>query len=223
MELADRLLDDLFAAIDNHGGEVAKEAKTVLENWDREANADSKGAWLFNQWAFGMQVWRQDVFEKPWSMDAPRSTPDGLADPAKAVEVLEYVCQAVKENFGTLDVAWGEAYQLRNGEKTLPATGANGLMGVFRVAWGSNNAKGGIVGGGDSYVAIVEFGDKVKAKVALSYGNSSEKDSPHNGDQLTLFSKKEYRDALLDKKKILEKAEKIEELSETGFEKKNIE
>ena len=50
------------------------------------------------------------------------------------------------------------------------------------------------VGGGDSWVAVIEFGDKVKAKALLSYGNSTEKDSPNNGDQLKLFSKKELRD-----------------------------
>ena len=50
------------------------------------------------------------------------------------------------------------------------------------------------VGGGDSWVSVIEFGKKVKAKALLSYGNSTEKNSPYNGDQLELFSKKELRD-----------------------------
>ena len=50
------------------------------------------------------------------------------------------------------------------------------------------------VGGGDSWVSVIEFGDKIKAKALLSYGNSTEKDSPNNGDQLKLFSQKILRD-----------------------------
>ena len=42
--------------------------------------------------------------------------------------------------------------------------------------------------------SVIEFGKKVKAKALLSYGNSTEKNSPYNGDQLELFSKKELRD-----------------------------
>jgi acyl-homoserine-lactone acylase len=50
------------------------------------------------------------------------------------------------------------------------------------------------VGGGDSWVSVIEFGQKIRAKALLSYGNSTQKDSPNNGDQLELFSKKELRD-----------------------------
>ena len=50
------------------------------------------------------------------------------------------------------------------------------------------------VGGGDSWVSVIEFGDKIKAKALLSYGNATQKDSPYNGDQLKLFSRKELRD-----------------------------
>lgn len=44
--------------------------------------------------------------------------------------------------------------------------------------------------GGDGWVGIIEFADRVKANVLLSYGNSSQKGSPNRGDQLKLFSKK---------------------------------
>ena len=51
------------------------------------------------------------------------------------------------------------------------------------------------VSSGDSWVGIIEFGKRIKAKVLLSYGNSSQKQSVHNGDQLKLFSEKKLRDA----------------------------
>jgi acyl-homoserine-lactone acylase len=40
---------------------------------------------------------------------------------------------------------------------------------------------------------VVEFSSPVRAKVILTYGNSSQPDSPHNGDQLKLFSEKKMR------------------------------
>ncbi|HSR42078.1 MAG TPA: penicillin acylase family protein, partial [Longimicrobiales bacterium] len=50
--------------------------------------------------------------------------------------------------------------------------------------------------GGDSFVAVVELGDDgVRAEVLVAYGNWSRPGSPHAGDQLELFSRKELRPA----------------------------
>ena len=48
-------------------------------------------------------------------------------------------------------------------------------------------------GGGDSYVAVIEFSNPVRARVWLSYGNASQPGTPHRRDQLPLFSRKELR------------------------------
>ena len=77
------------------------------------------------------------------------------------------------------------------------------------------------VGGGDSWVAVIEFGDEVHAKALLSYGNSTQKDSPHNGDQLSLFSKKQLRDVWFTKTDVKDNAAKIEVLTENGFQAKD--
>ena len=91
-------------------------------------------------------------------------------------------------------------------------------MGVFRVAWpGGADENNMYVGGGDSWVGVIEFGDEVNAKVLLSYGNATQKDSPHNGDQLELFSKKELRDAWFTKEEVKAHTVKVEVLSENGF------
>jgi len=48
--------------------------------------------------------------------------------------------------------------------------------------------------GGSAYTSIVEFGDKIKSKGILSYGNASQKDSPFIGDQLQLLLDRKLRD-----------------------------
>ena len=221
LEFADRILDDLFAAVDASGSEEAKEAKKVLESWDREANADSKGMLLFYNWATRFNVWKQSNYAVQWTIDKPNTTPDGLADPKAAVQLLEQAAKEIKSKFGSLDIAWGDYYRIKYNGKNLPANGSDGSMGVFRVAWpGGADDNNMYVGGGDSWVGVIEFGDEVKAKVLLSYGNATQKDSPHNGDQLELFSKKEMRDAWLTKVEIESNTESIEIRTENGFREK---
>ena len=221
LEFADRILDDLFAVVDDSDSEKAKEAKKVLENWDREANADSKGMLLFYSWARKFNVGRSANYTEQWSMDSPNTTPDGIADADRAVELLEQAAIEIETKFGSLDTDWGDYYRINYNGINLPANGIDGSMGVFRVAWpGGADDNNMFVGGGDSWVGVIEFGDKVRAKVLLSYGNATQKDSPHNGDQLELFSKKELRDAWFTKVEVESNTSRIEIITENGFREK---
>ncbi|MBW6499069.1 MAG: penicillin acylase family protein [Bacteroidales bacterium] len=65
---------------------------------------------------------------------------------------------------------------------------------------------------GESYVAITEFGEQVRAKVLLTYGNATQPHSPHVGDQLTLFAEKKLRDAWLSRQEVEENLAKREVL-----------
>jgi acyl-homoserine-lactone acylase len=208
-ELADRILDDLFAAVDRFGSPTAKEAKLVLEKWDRQAEVDSKGTYLFHTWRIKM-FQAGELFAVQWSEKEPRSTPDGLSDPAGAVKVLEDAAAEVKKEHGRLDVPWGEVMRLKMNDINLPANGADDFFGVFRVSWGRD----GNIMGGDSWVGIIEFGDRIKANVLLSYGNSSQTGSPHRGDQLKLFSEKKLRPAAFYKEDVIKAKVSVETLQE---------
>ena len=192
MELADRILDDLFAAVDRYGSPAAKEAGKVLEKWDRQAEVNSRGTALFYKWGWKMAVYSEDMFAIKWNEKDPRATPDGLIDPKGAVKALEEAAEEVRKEYGRLDVTWGETYRLKLDSINLPANGADGSFGVVRVASAGPDEP---VRGGDSWVGIVEFGDRVKANVLLSYGNATQPGSRHRGDQLKLFSEKKLRPA----------------------------
>ncbi|RZW55797.1 MAG: acylase [Flavobacteriaceae bacterium] len=221
LEFADRILDDLFIAVDNSNSEKAKAAKKVLEQWDREADADSKGMLLFYNWARKFNVWNNSNYAKGWDMNSPNTTPDGLSDPKQAVKLLESAAFELESKFGSLDTPWGDYYRINYNGKNLPANGIDGSMGVFRVAWpGRADADHMYVGGGDSWVSVIEFGDRIKANVLLSYGNATQKDSPHFGDQLELFSKKELREAWFYPEELFPNIDHIEILTENGFIKK---
>ncbi len=190
VELADRILDDLIP-VARQGSEKARRAAEVLATWDRKVDADSRGAVLFAFWKQAMDADR--LFAKPWSEDAPLTTPDGLANPAEAVRVLEATATKVEATYGALDVAWGEVFRLP-GEANLPANGADGALGVFRSVWFAPRKDNRFQAvAGDSFVAAIEFSNPVKAMALNSYGNATQPGSPHAGNQSQLFARKELR------------------------------
>jgi len=190
LELAERLLDDLITAARQHGGEVGKNAADVLETWDRKTESDSRGAVLFAFW--NEEVDFSNLFAVPWNEQEPLTTPNGLADPVSAVTALEAAAQRVMATYGRLDVPWGEVFRLRSGNLDLPANG--GEVGIFRNLWFSPLEDGRFEAiGGESYVAAIEFSNPVRAMALVSYGNATQPNSPHVGDQLELFAKKQLR------------------------------
>jgi acyl-homoserine-lactone acylase len=192
MELAQRIVDDLIPAAQKHGDELARRAADVLAAWDRQANANSKGAVLFSFWVNNLDL--DKAFSTPWQEKSPLTTPDGLADPQSAVKTLSDVAAKVEKTYGTLDVAWGDVFRLRYGSLDLPANGGEGDKGIFRVLSFAPTGDGRFQAvHGDSYVAAVEFSQPVKAKALTSYGNATQPGSSHVGDQLQLFVRQQLR------------------------------
>jgi acyl-homoserine-lactone acylase len=204
MELADRVLDELVA-LAAKGTAAARKGGAVLAKWDRQANADSRGAVLFQAWVMSwLPKSGPKAFARPWSIEDPIRTPAGIGDPAAALAALEAATATVEKAYGSADVAWGEVNRLRFAGKDLPGNGAPGdPLGVFRVAYyvPGDDGKASIAGG-DTYYAAVEFADRVRAKVLLAYGNASQPGSKHVGDQLELFSRREMRDVWRTRKEI---------------------
>jgi acyl-homoserine-lactone acylase len=195
MELADRLLDDLIPLAKSKGALLA-DAAAVLERWDRHADADSRGAVLFDRF------WRElvrlsegrPIFRTRWDAANPRSTPDGFADPVTAGRALQGAALRLRVERRPLDVAWGEVYRLRRDGVDLAANGGPGDLGIFRVVNFRQEDDGTYAAtGGDSYIAVIEFGDRARAQSLIAYGNWSQPGSPHRTDQLRLAADKRLK------------------------------
>ena len=98
------------------------------------------------------------------------------------------------------NVAWGDVNRFKLGNYDVPGNGGSGNYGIFRTMYfvrpfGTDVRS--YATAGDTYVAVVEFGKKVKANVLLSYGNATQPGSKHIGDQLPLLSQKKLRIACL--------------------------
>jgi acyl-homoserine-lactone acylase len=240
LELADRLLDDLGRAVAAQAAAAqavaaqsdsgATEAIAVLNAWDRQTNADSRGAVLFEAFA---KEWSKSVggmarinsasplFATPWNPADPVRTPDGIARPEAAVAALREAARQVKAQHGRLDVAWGEVYRFKipgpDGALTdVPANGGPGPLGAFRVMTfaSTGRALDNPIRPfhGDTYVAAVEMGTPVRARVLIGYGNWSQPGSRHRTDQLDLLQKQQLRTPWRTRGEIEQNLEKRERL-----------
>lgn len=208
LETADRFLDDLLAAVDQYPDTAAARAAAVLKQWDRAADSASNGTVLFMRWYDKLNG---SMYQAPWSPACPVETPDGLKDPAGAVKLLAAAAREVQEQYGRLDIPWGEVARFRINGRDYAANGGSGRYGIFRVIdYSQDKDKKYRAVGGDSYVAAVSFGKKVKAQVLLSYGNATQPGSKHLGDQLPLLSQKKLRAPWLERNEIMQHLEERE-------------
>ncbi|HTI10122.1 MAG TPA: acylase [Puia sp.] len=209
MEAADRFLAELLADVKEYPDSMALRAASVLKGWDKTTDADSRGGVLFARWVDKLN---NDMFSQPWDSARPVETPAGLKNPKMAVALLAEAAGEVLKEYDSLNVAWGDIYRLRIDKSDFPANGGPEKYGIYRTLYfirDSDKKYHAIAG--DSYVAVIEFGKKIKARVLLSYGNATQPKSSHIGDQLLLLSRKELRTAWLLKKEILQNLEQTEQ------------
>jgi acyl-homoserine-lactone acylase len=220
---------DLRRAVRESNSTLAKAADDVLARWDRRSDRDSKGAALYftfyDAWIGLTAAKRQaadpnfviyldffggpDFFRNTWDPQRPLTTPNGLADPVLAVQALEIAAQQFQDAGVPLDIEWGALARLRSGPADQPGWGGGDPTGVFASMLYLPAPDGALQGYlGESFIALVEFGDELKAKVLLGYGNSSRPDSPHNGDQVVLLSNKQMRDPWRTRAEVLQHHER---------------
>lgn len=110
-------------------------------------------------------------------------------------------------DFGSWETPWGEInrFQRLSGDidlayddtkPSLPVGMTTGRWGAL-AAYGARRFDGTkrIYGyRGNSFVAVVEFGDRVRAKSILAGGQSNDPDSPHFDDQAQMYADREFKD-----------------------------
>jgi acyl-homoserine-lactone acylase len=229
VEMADRVLDELLEDVDKYGNPRAKEAAAVLKTWDRQNEAESRGALLFYEFAkkfisasMGMTTPASlRNWDVPYKMDEPLTTPRGIKDPKAAVQMLADAADETSKLYGAIDAPWGKVMKFElNGQSdgdvkaargsalngvSLPGNGGYGNMGVFRViTWGPllDGIKTPIHG--DGFTIALEFGRSgVHAKTFVYYGQSSQQGSPFHTDEQELAAKKQWRDVWRTRPEIL--------------------
>ena len=119
---------------------------------------------------------------------------------SERIKIFEQAIDQLEQDFGQWNTPWGEInrYQRLNGDIRQPfndekastaipmASSRWGALASFgaRTYPGTNRMYGT---SGNSFVAVVEFGDRVRAKSLLAGGQSGDPNSPHFDDQVNLY------------------------------------
>ena len=138
---------------------------------------------------------------------------------AERLLIFNKVITALNDDFGRWNLPWGEVnrYQRLNGDivqafdddrPSIPIAFASGRWGAL-AAYGArynNNTKKIYGTRGNSFVAVVEFGDRVRAKSILAGGQSGDPESPHFDDQAQRYANVEFKDVPYYKEDVLKRA-----------------
>jgi len=176
----------------------------VLRHWDFR--------WATSSEATSLAVfWGEDIERRLGADYLKRAsmTSDAVAGapPQQLLESLATASDKLTADFGTWKTAWGDInrYQRLNGDIVQPFNDSQPSIpvGFTYSRWGSlasfaarpyPGTKKWYGTSGNSFVAVVEFGDRVRAKAVTAGGESGHSSSPHFNDEAKRYSVGNLRD-----------------------------
>lgn len=210
----EQLIPGLVAAYD--GADAQKKDKMlapaieVLRKWDFRVSKESVAMTLAHY--YGTQY---EMHGKvPEGLD--RENPGDLitfnyfgtsSPPAERLAIFQQAVQQLVADFGRWNLPWGEINRFQrltgdieqpfdDNKPSLPCGLASGKWGAL-ASYGAQPYKGSkhIYGtSGNSFVAVVEFGPKLKAKSLLAGGESGDPRSPHFYDQAQRYVDTQFKE-----------------------------
>ncbi|KWV92942.1 penicillin acylase family protein [Erythrobacter sp. YT30] len=191
---ADMVVDDALGMCTSFA-RVA-DACSALAQWDRQFEADSRGAYLF------VKFWnkvrnRSDLWEVPFDPEDPLNTPSGYVKGQGNFlgisDALKEAAEEIKAASIALDAPWGEVQVRLAGDDRIAIHGGPGTAGVLNMQR-SRPIEGGLTPvHGSSYIQIVSFDeDGPIAEAILSYSQSTNPASPHYADQTRAYAEQNW-------------------------------
>ena len=194
-----------------------KESIDLLRNWDFAVSKESIPMSIAHFYALNYlqentPTEGMSVMEKIQYFGTTSPIEERLAIYKKTIAQLN-------SDFGSWKTPWGaiNRYQRINGDiiqafndnlSSIPIGMASGQWGAL-ASYGSksfNNTKRLYGTSGNSFVAVVEFGKKVKAKSILVGGQSGNPNSPHFSDQINRYDEIKFKDVAYYKEDVIQRA-----------------
>ena len=185
--------------------EKLAEPVALLRKWDLRWSATSVPTSLAVYW--GAEIGRQVAEQVRKTGGSTEDFVSGRASSEQLLQALSTASDRLAADFGTWQTPWGDInrFQRLTGEIVQPFNDARPSIPVpFTSArWGSLASFGArtyagtkkMYGtSGNSFVAVVEFGDQVRAKAVSAGGQSGNPASQHFNDQAARYAGGELRD-----------------------------
>ena len=193
-----------------------QEAIEVLEKWDYKTSKESVAMTLAH--FYGTRYYQEGKYAA--GMNPMERVKFWGSKPGEQLKIFEKTIDQLNADFGTWNIPWGEVnrYQRLNGDirqdfddskPSIPigfASGRWGALAAYGARYTSENAKKLYGTRGNSFVAAVEFGKKVKAKSILAGGQSGDSNSPHFDDQIQMYADVKWKDVPYYKEDVLKRA-----------------
>ncbi|KAA2219624.1 acylase [Maribacter flavus] len=190
----------------------------ILEEWDYKTSKESVAMTLAHYYgtAMGQRAnYPQGLSDMERMIYFGEHTDEGL-------RIFEEVVDQLISDFGTWKMPWGEVnrYQRLNGDivqvfnDSLPSVGVGfasgrwGALAAYGARYTTPDAKNIYGTRGNSFAAVVEFGDQVKAKTILAGGQSGDPASPHFDDQTERYINIDWKDVAYYREDVLNRATK---------------
>ncbi|HAS46029.1 MAG TPA: acylase [Microscillaceae bacterium] len=201
----EQLIPALVKAFEATGNndEEAKKAIEVLKKWDFKVSKESVAMTLAH--FYGMNCLYNPNAKGRGLFPRLNYHSNGAGN-AELVALFTKTLKEVKENYGKWDTPWGEVNRFQrldgsikgnfdDSKSSLAVGMASGRWGAL-AAYGSRRYDTKKLYGyrGNSFVAVVEFGKKLKAKTSLAGGQSGDPKSPHFFDQAKPYINAQFKE-----------------------------
>jgi acyl-homoserine-lactone acylase len=200
------LIPGLVKAYDAHkpNDPKLKQAIEVMRSWDYAVSKESVAMSLAHFYAANLL--RDGSAPKGLNLMERFDYYTSTAPETERLEIFRKTIAQLEQDFGQWNTPWGEInrFQRLTGDikqpfddaaPSIPVGMASGNWGAL-ASYGANtyNTKRLYGTSGNSFVAVVEFGDKVKAKTILAGGQSGDPNSPHFNDQAQRYADVQFKD-----------------------------
>ncbi len=219
------LLPPLFASYDAATAtdtikEFIREPVLLLKSWDKNASISSIATTIATEWTYKLissQLFNEDIFRGQVGdlEELIKSIP-----PQQRLKMLADVMRDLQITYGSWKIPWGEfnRYQRLTGDikqkyednkPSLPVSLTSNLFGSLATFVTEKfNTKKYYGYDGNSFIAAVEFGKKIKAKSILTGGQSFDPLSKHFMDQAEGYINGKFKEVFFYKEDVLKHMER---------------
>lgn len=189
----------------------------ILSNWNFKTDTSSIATTLAIEWAQRIQGGLNS--KSGTDIVAKTKAYAVLAGPNELLQPLLLTVKNLEKDWGTWKVSWGSMNRFQrissNIDNIFNDDSSSIAVPFVSSAWGMlpsytsryfNGSKNRYGVNGNSFIAAVEFGPRIKAKSLLAGGQSGDENSAHFFDQGKMYSEGKFKEVLFYKEDVLKGA-----------------